>query len=292
MRILMALTVWLVGIQSAVMSGCAGPRPMLDANFDPARKAIHPVDDRLHGITGQRVRDSMQISGPWLVGHEGFMTPALAQVTDRDPSGLNDDGHGYLRLSTVQGTTGTLSSEVMSDGYPGTGPGYYETRMVVDPEHRAGGCLSFFWIQARDLKGRSFKGASFGPLEIDIEFLANEAWATHPDQPGYVHFTLHPSKISFRQPLTFNPSMGYHRYGFLWTGSRVIWTVDGHAVHAETDPLLANAPRYGGWTMANVWSGPAGWGGVTPAQPVSAVYNRMVYYGGVSRIVRFAPRAD
>ena len=292
MRILVWLALWAVGVQSAVMSGCVAPQPLVDANFDPARRAIHPLDDRQHAITGQRLRDTMQISGPWQVGHEGFMTPGLAQVSDRDPSGLNDGGHGYLRLSTVQAGARSLASEVISDGYPATGPGYYETRMLVDPEHRAGGCLSFFWIQARDLKGRTFKGAGFGPLEIDIEFLANEAWATHPDQPGYVHFTVHPSNVSFRQPLSFNPSAGYHRYGFLWTGSRVIWTVDGHAVHAANEPQLADAPAEGGWTMANVWSGRADWGGATPAQPVSAVYNRMVYYPGAERIITPAPRRN
>ncbi|KUR80130.1 glycoside hydrolase family 16 protein [Novosphingobium sp. FSW06-99] len=287
---LMGLALMLIGGQSAIMSGCASPRTIVDADFSPLHHAIHPVDDRLHGIIGQHVRDTLQISGPWLVGHEGFMTPALAQVSEQDPSGLNDPGKGYLRLSTVRDGGRTLASEVMSDGFPGTARGYYETRMVVDPEHRAGGCLSFFWIQARDTKGRSWRGASFGPLEIDIEFLANEPWATHPDQPGYVHFTLHPSNTTWRQPLPFNPSTGYHRYGFLWVANRVIYTVDGKPVHAMTEPGLSHAPPNGGWMMANVWSGPRDWGGVTPEQPVSAVYNRMVHFGGVARIIPYAPR--
>jgi hypothetical protein len=265
----------------------------VSADFDPAHAAIHRADPALHAMVGPRRRTTLQISGPWQVAGEGFMTPTLAQVSDRDPSGLNDPGHGYLRLSTVREGARTLSSEVMSDGDPGPGPGYYETRMVVDPEHRAGGCFAFFWIEAHDPAGPGLTGAGYGPREIDIEFLAsedaNEDWATHPDQPGYVHFTLHPAKVSWRQPLGFNPSTGYHRYGFLWTGAKVVFTVDGAPVHTLIDPALATPPRHGGWIMANVWSGIPTWGGPSPAQPVSAVYNRIAYHGGVRRIAARVP---
>jgi hypothetical protein len=270
----------------ALLGGaCAGPPLQVHADLDPAHGALHREDARLHKLAGPRLRQSLQISGPWQVAGEGFMTPALAQASDRDPSGLDDPGHGYLRLSTVRDGARTLSSEVMSDGDPGPGPGYYETRMVVDPEHRAGGALSFFWIEAHDPTGPGLTGAGYGPREIDIEFLANEDWATHPDQPGYVHFTLHPAKVSWRQPLPFNPSTGYHRYGFLWIGAKVVFTVDGAPVHTLTDPALAMPPRHGGWIMANVWSGIPTWGGPSPAQPVSAVYNRIDYRGGATRII-------
>lgn len=284
------LAMAILAVQSAVMSSCTPPRTVVDANFDPAARALHPVDDRVHGIRNGRIRDTMQVSGPWQVGHEGFMTPRLAVLSATDPSGLGDRGRGYLRLSTVREGGRTLASEVMTDGYPGPARGYYETRMIVDPEHRAGGCLSFFWIQARDAKGRSFDGAAFGPIEIDIEFIASEPWATDPDAPGFVHLTLHPHGPSVKLPLTFNPSTGYHRYGFLWVGDRVTWTVDGAPVLSRRDPLLAKAPPYGGWMMANVWSGVPSWGGATPEQPVSAIYNRMVHYPGVTRIVPWRER--
>ncbi|MBN2157871.1 MAG: glycoside hydrolase family 16 protein [Spirochaetes bacterium] len=173
---------------------------------------------------------------------------------------------GGVLLLTVQsaspGDTPYEGGEIQSVGDSGStfGYGYYETRMKVTGV--SGCCVSFFWIQS----------PGYGPGEIDIEFLTNETWT--PDG-GTVHFTLHPSEISVTQSLPFNPSSGFHRYGFLWTSSRVVFTVDGNAVRTFTSGVPAEAP---GYIMANAWTGNAYWGGGPPSEDATSVYDWIQFY--------------
>jgi beta-glucanase (GH16 family) len=211
----------------------------------------------------------------------------MAKLSLTDPTGLGDKEQGYLTLTTVKDGDRRLGGETQTTSLPGYGFGYYETRMIVDPEHAVGACLSYFWKEGGHKDGHRL----YGEGEIDIEFLANEDWATHPEKNGKVHFSLHPSHQSHTVDLPFNPSTGYHRYGFIWTADKVVFTADGVAIHTMVDPYLSHVPPEGGWIMANVWSGAWVWGGGPPETPLSAVYNRMVFYPGATEIEDLKPLA-
>jgi beta-glucanase (GH16 family) len=151
--------------------------------------------------------------------------------------------------------------------------------MVVDPTQAVGGVVSFFWMQA----GGTLNARSYGPAEFDIEFLLNESWLTSTSS-GAVHYTTHPSGASYAQALPFNPSRGYHRYGFLWVPGSLSYTVDGQVVHTVTNSDVAVAPADGGWIMANVWTGNPNWGGGPPATPLTGVYNWIKLWPGATTV--------
>jgi len=164
--------------------------------------------------------------------------------------------YGAAEIATAAGWKPT-------GGAPPFGPstygyGYYETRMK--PSCVQGEISSFFWVQA----------PNYGPLEIDVEF---------PDPPGHtfndVHWTIHPSGRSVDFHLGFNPCQAFHRYGFLWTAGKVVFTVDGVAKQTFTDGSLISSTT--GFVMANAWTGSPTWGGGPPKQAAVNSYSWIVY---------------
>ncbi len=183
-------------------------------------------------------------------------------------------GGGTLRLRVPGGQTAPpyKAAEIASmPGYAGTGTGgvgygYYETSLQVSPV--AGVCASFFWIEA----------PGYGPREWDIEFLTDEDWIGSKDR-GLVHFTVHPSNRTIIANLGFNPSRAPHRYGFLWTPGRIVFTVDGRQAAQFTGTELQNGPA-GGFLMANEWTGKADWGGGPPVTDAVSVYGWIRFEAG------------
>jgi hypothetical protein len=165
--------------------------------------------------------------------------------------------------------------EIQSLALPGYGYGYYEAQM--QPSAVPGVVVSMFWIQA----GGSYTDYTYGPGEWDIEFLTSD----FSGNVGAVRYTTHPSGLSYKQVLPFNPSAAMHRYGFLWTPSSIVYTVDGVAVHTVTvaqEPTIASP--LGGYIMANVWTGTPSWGGGPPAENATSVYDWIKFWPGVSSI--------
>ena len=145
------------------------------------------------------------------------------------------------------------------------GYGYYEASMR--PSCVQGEISSFFWIQA----------PGYGPLEWDVEF---------PNPPGHtftdVHWTIHPSGKSVDFQLGFNPCNAFHRYGFLWTAGKIVYTVDGKSKYTFTDSSLVSTAT--GFLMANAWDGNPNWGGGPPTQNAVNSYDWMVYYAGATAV--------
>ncbi|MGO8702913.1 MAG: family 16 glycosylhydrolase, partial [Candidatus Brocadiia bacterium] len=143
---------------------------------------------------------------------------------------------------------------------PGYGYGYYETRMKVTSV--PGVCDSFFWIEA----------PNYGPHEWDIEFLTNESWITSTNS-GMVHLTINypGGSTTYALNLPFNPSLAFHRYGFLWTPGTLAYTVDGQIAYTFTDPNLNTTAQ--GYIMMNTWTGNPYWGGGPPTQQATSVYD-------------------
>ena len=168
-------------------------------------------------------------------------------------------------VATVAGWEPNGAGSAPPFGASKLGYGFYETSMK--PSCVQGEVSSFFWIQA----------PSYGPLEWDVEF---------PNPPGHtfndVHWTIHPSNQTVDFQLGFNPCQAFHRYGFLWTPGKIVYTVDDQVKYTFTDPSLVSTAT--GFLMANAWDGNPNWGGGPPTQNAVNSYDWMVYFAGATTI--------
>jgi hypothetical protein len=233
------------------------------------------------------------ISGPWVGTGDNYLNPANAALE------ANYDGEpgGYLLMSVVptsnpfSGTCPDTDStanpcqgaEIQTNGttdingttYNGSNLwyGYYETRMKVTST--PGVVDSFFW-----------KMVNYGNCEIDYEFLTDEPWASYPTINGDVHLTVDGETgagLSVEEPLSFNPTTGFHRYGILWTPTQLSWIVDGTTILSYNDPPTTEVPcSSGGYIMMNTWTGNATWGGGPPTSTATSVYDWVKYWPGVT----------
>jgi beta-glucanase (GH16 family) len=202
-----------------------------------------------------------RIAGVWTGTGGNVLDPANAQVV----GGYAGETGGFLLL--------TSRANVLRGGEIQTLPtysyGYYETRMKVASV--SGLCDSFFWIEQ-----------GYGPHEIDIEFLTNESWIGSASS-GQVHLTLHPSEQAYILHLPFNPSRGFHRYGFLWRSGHLDFTVDGAVAHSFDDADLATPVP--GYIMMNTWTGAPDWGGGPPTADATTAYDWVKFYPGATAVV-------
>jgi hypothetical protein len=246
--------------------------PQLYEIFSPPNGSASQV-----GTAGLTTTDKIfQVDGPWTGTGGNLIEPNLAVFSKTDPSGVNDPAVGFLSLAT---TPSKQAAEIISNILPAYGYGYYEVRMIVDPQKVPGGVVSFFTIQA----GGTLNAKTYGPKEFDIEFLTNESWLTSASA-GAVHFTTHPSGATYKQTLNFNPALAYHRYGFLWVPGSLSFTVDGVIVHTVTNSDVTAAPTNGMFMMANVWTGNASWGGGPPVANFSGDYNWIKFWPSVTSV--------
>jgi Glycosyl hydrolases family 16 len=200
-----------------------------------------------------------RIAGPWKGSGDNLLDPLNVKFS-RTYKGENG---AYLLLTSKAHEL--RGAEVQT--LPALGFGYYETRLRVTDV--PGVCVSFFWIQA----------PSYGPLEIDIEFLTNEPWISSANS-GQVHFAVHPDNSSHVVDLPFNPKNGFHLYGFLWTPGQVEFTVDKRVVYTYKADFLDSPVK--GFTMMNSWTGKPDWGGGPPAEDATSAYEWVRFYSGVN----------
>jgi beta-glucanase (GH16 family) len=255
---------------------CANRNPgdTTDA-LSPQRGTVTPAlfQDFSPGWTNNTSQDGLwKINGIWVGTGKNTFYPANVTFTDTYP-GERTKGFMYFKseANAIKGS----EIQTLSSG-PFYGYGYYEVRMKVtgvgDPATNRGVCASFFW-----------KRKNYAAAEWDLEFLTNEKWITSPDS-GEVTMNYHlndgRSKVH-RQKLPFNPSKGFHRYGFLWQPTRLDWTVDGKIVYSFDDPGVASEP---GYIMMNSWTGNKNWGGLSPTEDAVTVYDWVKFYPNVTSV--------
>jgi hypothetical protein len=229
---------------SAVLSAASGGQALLRSL---AATITQGFDPSWNGKTSPN--GLWRINGLWPGTGANILDPSLARIVSSYPGLAN----GALLLSVA--AKEKRGSEIQT--LVGVSYGYYEVRMRVTDV--PGVCASFFWIEA----------PNYGPHEWDLEFLTNESWITSTAS-GQVHLTLHPSNSAFTLPLAFNPSSGFHRYGFLWSPGKIVFTVDGRAAHAFAEADLATSAK--GFIMMNTWTGNRDWGGGPPTQKATTAY--------------------
>lgn len=168
---------------------------------------------------------------------------------------INSSTHGYLS-SAIQTRSEFLYGNWEFRAKPSGVPGVLNSFYTID------------WNNTADPSS-----ASNGTKEeIDIEFLTK----SFVGESGQVHLALHASgKTSWdTRPdldLGFNPSAGFHVYGFRITPSFIDWTVDGTPLHRYTyegNPIAITSPYQ---LKLNVWSA-VNWIGGPPALDVVADY--------------------
>ncbi|NLF30627.1 MAG: family 16 glycosylhydrolase [Planctomycetes bacterium] len=266
---------------SAVVMACMALGPVSCTDRTPCEPADGPVQqdariepalfqDFLPGWTDNKSPDGVWlINGIWVATGQNTFDPANVTFTETYPG---EQGRGFMHFKSKANEKN--GSEVQT--IPCYGYGYYEVRMKVtgvgDPAENRGVCVSFFW------KRRNYERA-----EWDFEFLTNGEWITSPDS-GVVTMNYHldngQSKGHYQQ-LPFNPSKGFHRYGFLWQPHRLDWTVDGKILYSFESPDVASEP---GYIMMNSWTGSRNWGGLPPAEDAISVYDWVKFYPDVTSI--------
>lgn len=264
---------------AALSAGClddgTGPRRLLlYGGINAAFYSGIPVDEEFNfAWSGAVSPDGLWRRSSWVATGDNLFTWDNAVILTSYAGAAG----GALQLTVRHDTSGGhyQGGELQTDGEDGGDFrfGYYETRLKVTPE--PGCCVSFFWIQA----------PSYGPEEIDIEFLTNEGWG-----PGYgtVHYTVHPdwaaNGTAKTQVLAFNPSEDFHLYGFLRTPDRISFTVDRVIVQTWSRPACNNIPFHSGYIMMNAWTGNPDWGGGPPANDAHSVYDRVRFYPGATGV--------
>lgn len=102
-----------------------------------------------------------------------------------------------------------------------------------------------------------------------------------------MHLTIHPSHETYVLDLPFNPSLSFHRYGFLWTAGSIAFTVDGQIAHTFADSTLNTTAK--GYIMMNMWTGSQYWGGGPPTRQATTVYDWVKFYPDVASVPGSAP---
>lgn len=82
--------------------------------------------------------------------------------------------------------------------------------------------------------------------EIDIEFLGKDTTKVQ-----FNYFTSSRGNHEYIYDLGFDASEEFHTYGFEWYEDKIIWYVDGEAVHTAN----TNIPSTKGKIMMNAWCG-------------------------------------
>jgi len=148
-----------------------------------------------------------------------------------------------------------------------------------------------------------------GHGEIDVEIRSKEQWPQCNLRSGLIEFAVHSSGQSLSRPVgvSFDPSLGFHEYGFDWRSDRVEFFVDGELVAAVTKAQIP-IPFRAGPVLLNNWTGltssfsgkpPASqsdmlvsWVSYSPVYFYADVRNISVRTGGSSNLFLEAGRAE
>lgn len=248
-----SLGLFLVGFNGSVVR----------AQGTAAKTAAAPqVYEEFNGWTGVTSPDGLwRRNGDWVAtGNNLFkLSNCLDSVTYKGQPG------GYLDL--IVRANKLEGGEIQTIGTTGSnlGYGYYEVKMMPGIPFC---CVSFFWKQV-----------NYGAGEIDIEFLTNELGGS----TGKVHYTVQPDMDTYIQTLAFGPSKAFHRYGFLWTATKIVYTVDGHVVYTFSSPTTA-IPATKGYIMMNAWTGTVGWGDGPPPIDVHSYYDWVKFWPNLAAV--------
>jgi hypothetical protein len=122
--------------------------------------------------------------------------------------------------------------------------------------------------------------------EIRIEILSK-------DSPALVRFTTRypdslgqPAQFTQEMPLGFDPSAGYHEYGFNWYPDKIEFFVDAMGVPFYTLASAPAIPQNPGYITVNCWSrGDAGWEGGLPTSTTSMYVDWVSYWGRTASVI-------
>ncbi len=198
-------------------------KPALSDPMDSARPDFQKADWSNKGVFNCDFQpDNVSFSGGKMV---------ITLDTKGCPSGC--DGFPYA------------SGEYRSDKY--FSYGYYETSMVAAKGPGIVGGTFFTYTGSWGTESHD---------EIDIEFIGPSA------QLQLNYYTKGKGGHEKIIELPFDPTEGFHSYGFMWTKDYIEWYVDGKPVHKATKDI----PTRPGQLMMNYWAGTqevTGWlGGV------------------------------
>ncbi len=145
--------------------------------------------------------------------------------------------------------------------------GYYETRMK--PADNGDGLMAGSFFTYTGVWGQKSHN------EIDFEFIGDNS--TEVQLNYYFAGSGTNSENERRIKLGFDASQSLHNYGFEWRKDRLVFYIDGKAVHTATTDI----PQKPSQLMINIWrGGPAtrGWlGGPYSGRRVEAVYDWIKY---------------
>ncbi len=170
--------------------------------------------------------------------------------------------NGYLNLGLVNDPNqGVLSSalQTRSEFFQGR----WETRLKASS---CPGVLNSMFTIDWDNTAVSGSGSDGTKQEIDIELLSNSFTGSN----GRVQFALHASGLTSRDtnpdiPLGFDPSAGFHTYGYDIKSDRIEWFVDGRTLwtyNYSGNPIAITHPYM---FKLNFWTGGSWVGGPPPS---------------------------
>ncbi|MBA3704458.1 MAG: family 16 glycosylhydrolase [Bacteroidetes bacterium] len=214
-----------------------------------------------------------RIAGVWN-GTGGQLDPANVAFTQTYPG---ETSQGFVYLTQTDNAPAGSESGAEIQSLTTYGYGYYEVRMKVTDV--AGVCAAFFTKEGTNVSGK----LTYGELEFDHEFLTNESWLSSSNI-GKDHFSTHPNMdVNYIHNSSFNPSLAFHRYGFLWQPGRLDYTVDKVIVHTTTNSGLNTTVK--NFIMINNWSsGNVNWGGGPPQKNAITIYDWIKFYPNVTSI--------
>ncbi|MEO6902517.1 MAG: family 16 glycosylhydrolase [Bacteroidia bacterium] len=219
-----------------------------------------------------------RIAGVWS-GTGCKLDPANVSFTQTYPG---ETSIGFVHLTQTDDVPAGSESGAEIQSLTTYGYGYYEVRMKIT--NVAGGCAAFFTKEGTNVAGK----LTYGELEFDHEFLTNEPWLSSTNI-GKDHFSTHPNMdVNYIYNLPFNPSLAFHRYGFLWQPGRLDYTVDKVIVHTTSHPdLNTNVKNF---IMINATSsGNVNWGGGPPLKDATTIYDWIMFYPDVTSIPNTDP---
>jgi beta-glucanase (GH16 family) len=131
--------------------------------------------------------------------------------------------------------------------------------------------------------------------EIDVEFLGNQPRRVQLN--FWTNDDTYTSRNEVLIDLGFDPTTGFHRYGFKWTASQVEWYIDGRHVYTASDSALNPTPKateslqkfmVNAWPVdetAELWAGTFGY----PGAPLHAEYEWIRHIAGADCSLADAP---
>lgn len=155
--------------------------------------------------------------------------------------------NGIMSLKLKKDGNGSYTSGEYRTKRPDYGFGYYETRMKAA---KGKGLVAGTFFTYTGVYGQQ------GHNEIDIEIIPDKNDPNREVVQLNYYYNGHGADQTLKfvvDNLGFDPSTGFHNYGFLWRPDSIAWYIDGKVVHKATEYIPQNPSQI----MVNFWPGTA-----------------------------------